>query len=87
MTLVKWTPKRGMLNCFEDVDRMISQAFSHPSEEEYDSRSFVPLMNVNESDLEYTVYLDLPGIECLVFRVGVMEVITVCSMFVLPVLR
>ena len=63
MTLVQWTPKKDMLNFFDDVDRMISQEFSHPLETEHESRSCSPSMNVNESDLEYTVSIDLPGID------------------------
>ena len=63
MTLVKWKPKRDMLNFFDDVDRMISQAFLHPLETEHESVFFSPFMNVNESDLEYTVSLDLPGVD------------------------
>ena len=63
MTLVKWKPKRDMMNIFDDVDQMISQAFSHPLKTKHESRSFSPFMNVNESDLEYTVSLDLPGVD------------------------
>ena len=63
MTLVKWTPKREMMNFFDDVDQMISQAFFHPLGTEHESGSFSPFMNVNESDLEYTVSMDLPGVD------------------------
>ena len=63
MTLVKWKPKRDMLNFFDDVDRMISQAFLHPLETEHESVFFSPFMNVNESDIEYTVSMDLPGVD------------------------
>ena len=63
MTLVQWTPKRDILNFFDDVDRMINQAFSPPLETEYESGFFSPFMNVNESDLEYTVSMDLPGVD------------------------
>ena len=63
MTLVKWTPNREMLNYFNDVDTIINQAFSHSMETEHESRSFKPFMNVNESDLEYTVFMDLPGVD------------------------
>ena len=62
MTLVKWRPKIDMLNFFDDVDRMISQSFSQPMETNNETLSFSPFMNVNESDLEYTVSLDLPGV-------------------------
>ena len=63
MTLIKWQPKRDILNFFDDVDRMISQAFSYPLETEHNTQSFRPYMNVNESDLEYTVFMDLPGVD------------------------
>ena len=63
MTLVKWTPKRDILNFFDDVDRMFSQSFSHLQETEHESVFFSPFMNVNESDLEYTVSMDLPGVD------------------------
>ena len=73
MTLVKWKPKRDMLNFFDDVDRMISQAFSHPLDREYESRYFSPYMNVSESDLEYTVSMDLPGVDKKDVEVNISE--------------
>ena len=73
MTLVKWKPKRDMLNFFDDVDRMISQAFSHPLDREYESRYFSPYMNVSESDLEYTVSMDLPGVDKKDVRVNISD--------------
>ena len=27
MTLVKWTPKKNMFNVFDDVEKMLNQAF------------------------------------------------------------
>ena len=73
MTLVKWKPKRDMLNFFDDVDLMISHAFSHPMETEHESRAFSPFMNVNESDLEYTVSMDLPGVRKKDVEVNISE--------------
>ena len=73
MTLVKWKPKRDMFNFFDDVDRMISQVFLYPLKTEYESGSFSPLMNVNETDLEYTVVLDLPGVDKKDVEVNVSE--------------
>ena len=52
-----------MLNYFDDLDRMITHTFSHSLRPENESISFSPFMNVNESDLEYTVSLDLPGVD------------------------
>ena len=63
MTLVKWTPKSNMLNIFDDVEQMMHQAFSH-SLENGDSRlSYSPLMNVSETESDYLVMMDLPGVE------------------------
>ena len=73
MTLVKWTPKRDMLNFFDDVDQMISQAFSHPLETKNESHSFSPYMNLSESDLEYTVSMDLPGVDKKDVRVNISD--------------
>jgi len=73
MTLVKWTPKREMLNFFDDVDRMIGQAFSQPLTTEHESGFFTPYMNVNESDLEYTVSMDLPGVDKMDVEVNMSE--------------
>ena len=63
MTLIKWTPKREMLNFFDNVDRMISNTFSQTLETDNQTRSLRPFMNVDETDSDYTVSLDLPGIE------------------------
>ena len=63
MTLVKWTPKRNMLNIFDDVEQMMHQTFGH-SLENGDSRlSYSPLMNVSETESDYLVMMDLPGVE------------------------
>ena len=79
MTLVKWTPKREMMNFFDDVDQMISQAFSHPLETKNESWSFSPFMNVNESDSEYTVSMDLPGVDKKDVEVNMSEGIVTVS--------
>ena len=63
MTLVKWTPKRNMMSLFDDVEQMISQAFNYPLPKEAGSLPYSPLMNINETDGEYLVTMDLPGVE------------------------
>ena len=73
MTLVKWRPKRDRLNIFDDVDQMISQAFSYPMETASESQSFNPFINVNESSTEYTVSMDLPGVEKKDLKVNISE--------------
>ena len=63
MTLVKWTPKRNVMSLFDDVEQMISQAFNYPLQTEYGSFPYRPLMNINETDGEYLVKMDLPGVD------------------------
>ena len=73
MTLVKWRPKRDRLNFFDDVDQMLSQAFSYPMETASESQSFSPFINMNESSTEYTVSMDLPGVEKKDLEVNISE--------------
>ena len=63
MTLVKWTPKRNMLNIFDDVEQMMHQAFDHSLENGISRLSYSPLMNVSETESDYFVMMDLPGVE------------------------
>ena len=63
MTLVKWTPKRNMLNIFDDVEQMMHQAFDHSLENGSSRLSYSPLMNVSETESDYLVMMDLPGVE------------------------
>ena len=63
MTLVKWTPKRNMLNIFDDVEQMMHQAFDHSLENGISRLSYSPLMNVSETESDYLVMMDLPGVE------------------------
>ena len=63
MTLVKWTPKRNMLNIFDEVEQMMHQAFGHSLENGSSRLSYSPLMNVSETESDYLVMMDLPGVE------------------------
>ena len=63
MTLVKWTPKRNMLNIFDDVEQMMHQAFGHSLKNGSSRLSYSPLMNVSETESDYLVMMDLPGVE------------------------
>ena len=63
MTLVKWTPKRNMLNIFDDVEQMMHQAFDHSLDNGGRRLSYSPLMNVSETESDYLVMMDLPGVE------------------------
>ena len=63
MTLVKWTPKRNMMSLFDEVENMVHQAFNHSVENDGSSLSYRPLMNVSETESDYLVMMDLPGVE------------------------
>ena len=63
MTLVKWIPKRNMFNIFDEVEQMMPQAFDHPLENGSSRLSYSPLMNVSETENDYLVMMDLPGVE------------------------
>ena len=63
MTLVKWTPKRNMFNIFDEVEQMMHQAFGHSLENGSSRLSYSPLMNVSETESDYLIMMDLPGVE------------------------
>ena len=63
MTLVKWAPKRNMFNIFDDVEQMMHQAFGHSLENGSSRLSYSPLMNVSETESDYLIMMDLPGVE------------------------
>ena len=63
MTLVKWTPKRNMFNIFDEVEHMMQQAFGHSLENGSSRLYYSPLMNVSETESDYLVMMDLPGVE------------------------
>ena len=62
MKLIQWQPRMNMLNAFDEFDRIIDNVFHH-SIEKNASISYKPLMNVNETNTEYKVSMDLPGIK------------------------
>ena len=63
MTLVKWTPKINMFNVFDDVEKMINQAFGHSSLNKELTSHVQPLLDVYETDSTIEVSVDLPGVE------------------------
>ena len=63
MTLVKWTPKRDMMNIFDGVEHMMHQVFSNSFDNEGSKYAYSPLMNVSEIESDYIVMMDLPGVE------------------------
>ncbi|MBC8257198.1 MAG: Hsp20/alpha crystallin family protein [Candidatus Marinimicrobia bacterium] len=63
MTLVKWTPKRNIYNVFDDVEKMVSQAFGHSNLGTEAGAHLQPLLDVYETDNAIEVSLDLPGVD------------------------
>jgi len=63
MTLVKWTPKRNMFNVFDDVEKMVNQAFGHSIRNTEVTSQLQPLLDVYETDNTIEVSVDLPGVE------------------------
>ena len=63
MTLVKWTPKRNMFNIFDEVEQMMHQAFGQSLENGSSRLSYSPLINVSETESDFLVMMDLPGVE------------------------
>ena len=62
MTLVKWTPKRNMFNVFDDVEKMVNQAFGHSIRGAEVTSQLQPLLDVYETDSTIEVSVDLPGV-------------------------
>ena len=62
MTLVKWTPKRNMFNIFDEVEHMMQQAFGNSLKNGRSRISYSPLMNVSETESDYLIMMDLPGV-------------------------
>jgi HSP20 family protein len=63
MTLVKWAPQRNMFNVFDDVEKMINQAFGHSILNKEITSHMQPLLDVYETDNTIVASLDLPGVE------------------------
>ena len=63
MTLVKWAPQRNMFNVFDDVEKMINQAFGHSILNKEITSHVQPLLDVYETDSTIVASLDLPGVE------------------------
>jgi len=63
MSLVKWTPKRSYLTPFEDWDNFLTDFFGDfRNEPAYETRNWSPAVDIHETDDEYVVTADLPGL-------------------------
>ena len=63
MTLIKWNPISSMPSFFDDFENMFSKAIMKPLEMNDGTHFLTPSINVNETDDNYSVFIDLPGVE------------------------
>ena len=63
MILVKWTPKRNMFNVFDDVEKMVNQAFGHSISGAEVRSQLQPLLDVYDTASTIEVKVDLPGVD------------------------
>ena len=63
MTLVKWTPKINMFNMFDDVEKMINQAFGDSILNKEITSHVQPLLDIYETDNTIVASIELPGVE------------------------
>jgi HSP20 family protein len=62
-----------MLNIFDDVERMVNQAFGGKPMNFEDSFTTTPPMNISESDSAYEVEIELPGVDKKEVTVNVVD--------------
>ncbi len=64
MTLTRWNPMRDMLTLQRELNRVFNQAVPQTKTEEgYDSAVWSPMVDITENDDQFTLELDLPGID------------------------
>ena len=63
MTFVKWTPKVNMMNIFDEVEHMMHQVYDNSFKNAIDRQAYMPFMDLNESNSDYLIKMDLPGVE------------------------
>ena len=62
MTLVKWTPNRSIFNIYNEIEDWVSQEFSRSFESSSNDLRFSPNINVSETEENFLVTLDIPGV-------------------------
>ncbi len=65
MTLVRWRPSRDLLNMNSDFDRFFSDVFDNSLNKRYNGseRTIYPTIDLSESDKEFVVKAELPGVD------------------------
>ena len=60
MTLVKWNPTRSLMT---DFDRIFDSMFTHDLPRFYSVKSWIPAVDVNETETEFLLSADMPGLD------------------------
>ena len=63
MTLVRFSPARRLINLRSDMDRLFDDVFGGAAEEEDVYGGLRPLINMEETDNDYLVSVEVPGIK------------------------
>ena len=65
MTLVRWRPSRDLLNINSDFDHLVSDFFGNSLGRRYNGseRTIYPSIDLSESDKEFVVKAELPGVD------------------------
>ena len=64
MTTTNWTPVRELVRVQRELNRAINRRMAtHNTGEEHDSAVWSPRVDVSENNEQYTIELDLPGID------------------------
>jgi HSP20 family protein len=60
MTLVKWNPTRSLMT---DFDRIFDSMFTHDLPQLPSVKSWIPAVDVNETETEFLLSADMPGLD------------------------
>ena len=60
MTLVKWNPTRSLMT---DFDRIFDSMFTHDLPRFSSTNSWMPAIDVNETETEFFLSADMPGLD------------------------
>jgi HSP20 family protein len=60
MTLVKWNPTRSLMT---DFDRIFDSMFTHDLPRFSSVKSWIPAVDVNETETEFLLSADMPGLD------------------------
>ena len=63
MALIRWTPTREVLGFEDQVNRLFNDIWAPATTRALLPAGFVPAVDIHETDGEYTIQLDLPGID------------------------